>query len=71
MFDRTKEKSVRNALEGDLRQLIAKIHSMVEDILPETSANVREIIREANSFGEYLDDIKAGLLGIAPARSAG
>jgi PAS domain-containing protein len=65
MFDRTKEKGVRNALEGDLKQLMAKIRSMVEDILPETSANVREIVREANSFGEYLENIKAGLSGLS------
>jgi hypothetical protein len=61
MFDRTKEKSVRMGLEGDLRRLIAKIRSVVEDILPETSANAREIAREASSFGEYLDGVKAGL----------
>jgi hypothetical protein len=68
MFDRTKEKGVRNALEGDLRQLIAKIRSLVEDILPETSSNLHEIIREAHSFGEYLESVKGDL---ASMRGAG
>jgi PAS domain-containing protein len=67
MFDRTKEKGVRNALEGDLRHLIAKIRSLVEDILPETSSNLHEIIREAHNFGEYLESVKGDLASMPGA----
>jgi hypothetical protein len=41
---------------------------MVEDILPETSSNLHEIIREAHNFGEYLESVKGGL---ASMRGAG
>jgi hypothetical protein len=61
MFDRTREKNIQRTFEGDLKQLIVKIRDMVEEILPDVSANVREIVHEANNFSEYLDNIKAGL----------
>jgi len=70
MFDRTREKNAQCALEGDLRQLIAKMRTMVEDILPEAAAGAREIVREAGSFGECPDNIRAGLSGLSAAREA-
>jgi PAS domain-containing protein len=66
MFDRTKEKNIQYAFEGDLRQLIAKVRDMIEDAMPGTSAAVPEAIPDASGFGEYLDSIKAGLAGLAP-----
>jgi HD-GYP domain-containing protein (c-di-GMP phosphodiesterase class II) len=61
MFDRTREKNIQRTFESDLKQLIVKISDMVEEILPDVSANVHEIVQEANNFSEYLDNIKTGL----------
>jgi PAS domain-containing protein len=71
MFDRTREKNIQRTFEGDLKQLISKIRDMVEDILPDVSANVREIVQEANSFSDYLDNIKAGLSELVSSSDGG
>jgi len=61
LFDRSAEKTAQRAFEHDLAQLVDKVSNMVEEILPEVSANAHEIIREANILSAYLDGIKAGL----------
>jgi hypothetical protein len=60
LFDRTREREIQGAFENDLGQLVEKMSSMVEEILPEVSANAQEIIREADRFGKYLGGVRGG-----------
>jgi hypothetical protein len=58
LFDRTRESEIQRAFENDLGQLVEKMSNMVEEILPEVSANAQEIIREADRFREYLGGLR-------------
>jgi hypothetical protein len=54
LFDRSRESEIQRTFENDLRQLVEKMSNMVDEILPEVSANAQEIIREADRFREHL-----------------
>ena len=71
MFDRTREKTIQYTFENDLKQLIAKIRDIVDEIVPEASLNVHEIIKEANDFSQYLDKVKTGLSELVFNENAG
>ena len=60
LFDRTTEKNRQYAFEQDVRHLVEKMRNMVEEILPEVSANAHQIIREVHLFCDYLDKVGAG-----------
>jgi len=66
-FDRTRENTARHALEGDLRQLIDKMRALAQGLVLDAAAGARETTREAGSFSEYLDGLKADLSSAAPS----
>jgi hypothetical protein len=60
LFDRSRERNLQITFENDLKQLVEKMSNMVEEILPEVSANAQRIIREASLFSEYLGSVTSG-----------
>ena len=61
MFDRTREMNIQRRFEDDLKHLLEKIRNMFEEILPDVSANIREIHSEVSNFTDYLDNINTEL----------
>jgi len=59
-FDITREKNRQQAFEQDIRHLVEKMRDMVEEILPDVSANAHHILHEVYRFCDYLGNIKVG-----------
>ncbi|MDR2561922.1 MAG: HD domain-containing protein [Holophagales bacterium] len=60
MFDRSREKNRQLAFEQDIRHLVEKLHVMVDEILPDVSANAHHILHEIRRFCDYLGNVKVG-----------
>jgi len=59
-FDRSREKNRHQAFDQDIRHLVGKMRDMVEEILPDVSANAHHILHEVYRFCDYLGNIKVG-----------
>jgi len=62
LFDRSREKNSQYAFEHDVKLLIKNVRNMLEEILPEVSANSHHIVHEIHRFCDYLSSIKIGPL---------
>ena len=60
LFDRSREKNSQHAFEHDVKLLIKNVKNMLEEILPEVSANSHHIVHEIHRFCDYLNSIKIG-----------
>jgi hypothetical protein len=61
IFDRTAESTIQNNFENDLKQFIAKMQDLINEILPDVSKTFSDIIQEANNLEEYLGKIQKEL----------
>ena len=62
LFDRSREKNSQYAFEHDVKLLIKNVRNMLEEILPDVSANSHHIVHEIHRFCDYLSSIKIGPL---------
>jgi len=59
-FDRSREKNRHHAFEQDISHLMGKMRDMVQEILPDVSANAHHILHEVYRFCDYLGNIRVG-----------
>ncbi|MDR2560356.1 MAG: HD domain-containing protein [Holophagales bacterium] len=59
-FDISRKKNSQLAFEQDIRHLVEKLHVMVDEILPDVSANAHHILHEIRRFCDYLGNVKVG-----------